>query len=268
MQSAKEGIGYYLFCFTRKHGGEIEGEGLTEGDRLSAWHWGQLAAIVSEVDLHNWTGTEAERCLQDINWLGPRVCRHEAVIGRMMSLSPVFPARFGTIFSSLTQLEEWVSARSELIEGFLDYIQDKREWAVKGLIDRELAKKAISETHTASLDTSQKSGMNYLQRKQWMSQIDRELNGWLNLTADNIAESLAAKSSDMRTLRLLSPQLSGREREMVWNWAFLVPDPQFDEFHQILENCNRELLTRGLELELTGPWAAYNFCPEQINKTQ
>ena len=62
--------------------------------------------------------------------------------------------------------------------------------------------------------------------------------------------------------RLVAPELSGRDGEMVLNSAYLVSDrPRFEGE---LTALARELSERGLELELTGPWPPYNFVSEEL----
>jgi hypothetical protein len=46
---------------------------------------------------------------------------------------------------------------------------------------------------------------------------------------------------------------------MVLNGVYLVPDDDLERFHAELPVVEAEFGSLGVELELTGPWPAYNF---------
>ena len=62
---------------------------------------------------------------------------------------------------------------------------------------------------------------------------------------------------------LQAPELSGREEEMVFNGAYLVTADR-GGFEAALASLAREIRDDGVDLELTGPWPAYNFVPEEL----
>ena len=60
-------------------------------------------------------------------------------------------------------------------------------------------------------------------------------------------------------LPLQRPEVSGRDGDMVLNGVYLVADEDHERFHAELEVLEAEFGSLGVELELTGPWPAYNF---------
>jgi hypothetical protein len=46
---------------------------------------------------------------------------------------------------------------------------------------------------------------------------------------------------------------------MILNGSYLVERGREDELRAVLEQLRAECADRGLALELTGPWPAYNF---------
>ena len=130
-------LAYYLYCLTLS-GCELRcaTTGVDERQPVLARACGETCAIYSEVELGEFTGESAEANMQDLTWLGPRVCRHEYVIEHIMSQAPVLPARFATLFSSLDSLEQFLVEHRVAIAGFFTELGEKQEWAVKGLLDR------------------------------------------------------------------------------------------------------------------------------------
>jgi hypothetical protein len=101
----------YLYCLT-PGGCGIQSSGIgVDGQRpVSVRDCGEIGAVLSEVELAEFCGESSEAHLQDLAWLGPRVCRHEAVIEELMSRVPVLPARFATLFTSVDSLQRSVLA--------------------------------------------------------------------------------------------------------------------------------------------------------------
>jgi hypothetical protein len=51
---------------------------------------------------------------------------------------------------------------------------------------------------------------------------------------------------------------------MVLNGVYLVPVSAETRFHAQIRALGQEFASLGLQLELTGPWPAYNFVPGAI----
>jgi len=76
-----------------------------------------------------------------------------------------------------------------------------------------------------------------------------------------VAELHAELSDRSSAAVLLRPQdrrLSGRDREMIFNGAYLVRRADAAGFAHRVESFGR-----GLELEVTGPWPPYHFAEAQ-----
>src|ERR1035438_8936614 len=135
---------YYLYCLTPGGCGiPSSGAGVDGQHPVSVRDCGGIGAVLSEVELAEFCGETAEARLQDLAWLGPRVCRHESVIEERMRRAPVLPARWATLFTSFEGLQQSVLARREPITGFFAQLGDQQEWAVKGLLDRGSALRGL-----------------------------------------------------------------------------------------------------------------------------
>lgn len=257
--------GFYLFCLARSSlVPAVAGEGLDGRAPLLSQRFLDIAAVVTLVSVDDFCGPEAESRMQDLSWVGPRACRHEEVIERVMGLSPVLPARFGTLFSSAASLEKWLGEHYGAVTEFLDQVGDKQEWAVKGLLDRGKARDEILSTRLANESESLASlspGRRYLQEQRIRSGAEKELNGWLKELSKGIANDLRRNSLDFRERRVLSSKGAPDGRGILWNWAFLVPRGEVAEFRLRIERVNAEYGSRGLVLELNGPWPPYSFSP-------
>ena len=53
----------------------------------------------------------------------------------------------------------------------------------------------------------------------------------------------------------------GRTEEMVFNAAFLLPSSAQAGWLETVRNVDRDARSKGLVLEVSGPWPPYHFCP-------
>lgn len=256
----------YLFCLAKGDLlSQISGTGLDGRTPLSLHRVEGLAAVCSPISLEGFCGPEAEANLQDPAWLGPRVCRHEEVVERVMSRSPVLPLPFGTIFSSLGALEARVRAHRGVLGAFLEKVAAQEEWAVKGFWDQAQAWRRLSVEklqQEADRLAGLSAGKRYFQQKKLEAAARAELRQWLQQTCQAVAEALGRYAVDHRRRKLRGQQATGGKREMVANWAFLVPRERVKDFQAQLGQDIAANSPRGLVFEYSGPWPPYSFAPD------
>ncbi len=223
---------------------------------------GEACAVYSEVELGEFLGESAEAHLQDLAWLGPRVCRHESVIEQVMSRASVLPARFATLFSSLDSLEQFILEHRETIAGFFAELGDKQEWAVKGLLDHVLALEKLGQSAAQEQVLDASPGKRYFQEKRIKAQLEREFNLHLREFCQRAAAALGTHAGGFRERKILTPVAEGTEAEVVLNWAFLIPPGTIEDFRASVERFNDDETFPGLMLALTGPWPPYSFVPD------
>jgi hypothetical protein len=257
---------YYLYCLTPGGCGiPSSGAGVDGQHPVSVRDCGGIGAVLSEVELAEFCGETAEARLQDLAWLGPRVCRHESVIEERMSRAPVLPARFATLFTSFEGLQQSVLARREAITGFFAQLGDQQEWAVKGLLDRGSALRGLGLSLQAAAQEAAPAaspGARYFQEKRIQARCERDLNLRLKEFCRCAAAALGARSGGFRERKVLVPVVAGYDTEVVLNWAFLLSPAALVDCRARLEALNGGAAFPGLTLTLTGPWPPYSFAPD------
>jgi hypothetical protein len=225
-------------------------------------HWLEhdgFGVAASVVDPSDWTGDAGAEHLKDLAWVGPRAYRHEQVVEAVMEAhAAVYPARFGTLYSRPDRLRQALDARRDLLRDFLASVEGTAEWAVKGLLDREQAA-------TRGDAPDDESGTAYLQRKKAQQEATAALDDWLDTVAETLFDPLAAQADDARVLSV--PADAGRDREVAFNWAFLVPEARTDAFRTAVQTQSDRYADDGVTLDLTGPWPPYTFRPSLEEET-
>lgn len=252
---------YYLYCLT-SCGRDIQASttGVDGRHATQLRVYEESCAAYCEVDLGEFVGERAEAQLQDLNWLGPRVCRHEVVIEQIMKQAPVLPARFATLFSSLESLDQFVLEHREGIAGFFAELGAQQEWAVKGLLDHADALERLSQP--AQEEPAGSLGGRYLQERRIKVQAERELNQRLKMFCQHVAAGLGVHAGGFRERKVVAPAAEGTAAEVVLNWAFLIPPEDIEAFRASLQRFNDDEAFPGLQLALNGPWPPYSFVPD------
>jgi hypothetical protein len=259
--------GLYLFCLARLSRLPtlpLKGKGLDGQNSLQVASFQDLAAVWSPVPLEDFCGPDAAERLRDLTWIGPRVIRHQEVVAGVMRHSPVLPARFGTIFSSPANLEKVLQHHHDTIAGFLKRLTDQAEWAVKGLLDRPYAQEkrfSLKLVREADRLGALSPGKRYFQEQRLRAGSDQELQLWLKEVCRKLWADLRDYAAEVRKRRLLSREATGSDKDMVLNWAFLVPEKAVAGFKARIQDGNAQYAEGGLVLECTGPWPPYSFCP-------
>jgi hypothetical protein len=245
----------YLYAIARDEPALPEGPGIEDRPVHRLRH-GSFAAVLSVVDRAAWVGAEGADHLESLSWVAPRAYRHEKIVEAVAEAAePVFPARFGTLFSTPERLRDALDTHQEPLLTYFDAVHGADEWAVKGLVDREKAKEHFVE----DVASTSESGRAYLQRQKQRQDADATLDDWLDEVADALLDPLATHARESRVLPVQGN--AGREEEVAFNWAFLVPRTQERAFRNEVGRQEQKYADRGLALDLTGPWPPYNFRP-------
>ena len=257
------GRALYVFCVARVDFlTMIDGTGLDGADRVQLIPFRDLVAVVSTVSVNDFCGPVAEARLKDLAWVGPRACRHEAVVERVMRSSPILPARFATLFSSRERLEAWLERHHAAISGTLDRVAGLEEWAVKGTLHKQNAEArllaAALERERGTLSPS--PGARYLEEQRIRATIGQELDIWVKDVCERVVTELLVHAVEFRE-RAVVPGALVAEGIGLLNWAFLVARRTVDDFSTCVQRINGELGEQGVVLEVSGPWPPYSFCP-------
>ncbi len=239
-------------------------EGIEEAHRPFIRRSGRVAAILSQVSRTEFCGATGEKNLQDLAWLAPRACVHQAALEQVMRLGPVLPARFGTLFSSTASVEDFMGKHEGAIARFLERVGGQEEWAVKGFLDQARAeadwmeRRRREEPCLAGLPP----GVTYLLEQSLRVQARQALDDRLAEACGGLLCELNSLATEIVPRGVLPQEVPEAARELVLNWALLLPEAAVADFRGRIERANAEQNPGGLAFEVSGPWPPYSFCPD------
>ena len=255
----------YLFCFARAGLlSTLDGTAIEGWNTLLLQPLDDIVAVLSTISTTDFSGPAAEARMQDPAWVVQSALRHDAVIEKAMRCSPVLPVRFGTIFSTTASLADCLARNYAVISMALDVLADREEWAVKGFLDKARLRGTLSAQALAAQEEKLRSltpGFRYLQEQRIRADVETALGRQMRDVCRETAQDLIAHAVEFRQRQVLAPEGAGEGREMLLNWAFLLPRDRVADFRAELDRLGAGYADLGVTLECTGPWAPYSFCP-------
>jgi hypothetical protein len=220
----------------------------TLGAELDVVGADDLGVVVSQVPLSDFDEDVLPGRLNDRAWLEEKARAHEDVVQRLLPLTTVVPLRFGSIHRDRAAVEAFLAAHRDELAEELQQIRGRVELGVKAW--------AEPTPGAASGEQRAASGREYLERRKAARDRAAEAAATFDERLRAIHEALLAVAEAGRLNRPQPRELTGEAREMVLNAAYLVPAGD-ERLAGELERLRRE--HPDLTLELTGPWAPYNF---------
>lgn len=205
-------------------------------------HYRNLAAVVSDAPLEVLDSTREN------------VFAHERVNETVMREHTVIPMSFGTIFKTREDIVELLRSAAEAFGDVLNKMQNKLEFGLKVLWDREHAIRELEnddeDIGRLKKELSSQKGPTYFARMQYGRLVDAALQARSERYVVEILDELRDVSVASRVNKPIGDK-------MIMNVAFLIfrdREAEFDaRVKAIASRFDR------LTFKYTGPWPPYNF---------
>jgi Gas vesicle synthesis protein GvpL/GvpF len=201
-----------------------------------------LAAIVSDAPLEVLDSTREN------------VLAHERVNETVMREHTVIPMSFGTIFKTREDIVELLRSAAEAFGDVLNKMQNKLEFGLKVLWDRDQAVRAVEQEDEdisrLKKEISGQKGPTYFARMQYGRLIDSALQARSERYVADILEQLREVSVASRINKPIGDK-------MIMNAAFLISRDQEAAFDAKVKSIAGRF--DKLTFKYTGPWPPYNF---------
>jgi hypothetical protein len=237
--------GKYVYCIVRSDRQRDFGSiGIGGGQKVFTVAYRNLAAVVSDTPIVIYDPTREN------------VLAHEFVNETVMREHTVIPMSFGTVFRSEDDVTELLRSTYQAFSDVLDKMQDKIEFGLKVLWDREKVianlERENDEIRRLKDEISRHtSSSTYFARMQLGRLIDSALEEMSTRYVSDIHEALKPVAVASRSNKPIGDR-------MILNAAFLVDRAQEQAFDERVKETSRkyeDLLT----FKYSVPWPPYNF---------
>jgi ribonuclease HI len=218
---------------------------------------------VSAVPLVDYGEAALQVRLTDATWTAIRAMRHERVVEHFAKHTAVVPLRFGTIFLRRDPISRMLDDRRAELQAIIERLRGREEWGITIYRDQATLMAAITSLSPRLREMSARAakatpGQGYLLRKEIDALRTDEARAETRRVIAEIEHELASLCDDAARLRVLKNEAT-EQGEVTAKMAFLISRERFGEFHTAAERLAQAYAASGFQLELTGPWPAYNF---------
>jgi hypothetical protein len=237
--------GKYVYCIVRHDRPRDFGEiGIGGGRRVYTVQHRDLAAVVSDTPIVIYDPTREN------------VLAHEFVNETVMREFTVIPMSFGTVFRSEDDVSELLRSTYQAFSDVLEKMQDKIEFGLKVLWDREKVIASIERDNEEIRRlkdeiTRNASSSTYFARMQLGRLVEAALEEMGNRYVADVHETLKQVAVASRSNKPIGDR-------MIMNAAFLVERTREREFDERVKEISRRY-DDILSFKYTGPWPPYNF---------
>jgi hypothetical protein len=205
-------------------------------------HFREIAAVVSSTPMVALDPTR------------DNVLSHQRVNETVMQDHTVIPMSFGTVFKTDDDIIELLRSAYDAFTDVLNKMQDKLEFGLKVLWDRDLIIHEIEaedeDIHRLKGEISSQTGSTYFARMQYGRLIDAALQARSERYVSEIFEALRNVSVASRSNKPIGDR-------MIMNAAFLVARSAEQAFDARVRDIGQRY--DKLTFKFTGPWPPYNF---------
>jgi hypothetical protein len=205
-------------------------------------HYRTLAAVVSDAPLEVLDSTREN------------VLAHERVNETVMREHTVIPMSFGTIFKTREDIVELLRSAAEAFGDVLNKMQNKLEFGLKVLWDRDLAIREVEsedeDIGRLKKEISGQKGPTYFARMQYGRLVDAALQTRSERYVAHILDQLRDVSVASRINKPIGDK-------MIMNAAFLISREKETAFDARVKSIAGRF--DKLTFKYTGPWPPYNF---------
>ena len=230
---------------------------------------GSLTAWYKLIERSDFEGPIAEKNLADIQWLTPRVLAHEAIVSQISQRIPLYPSRFGALFSSLDRIREIASLNALGLQSFFQRIRGKSEWGIKFFGDSARMAVIVAERDGILQAGKATNGVNYLKLRQMQRAHTISAAGVFQSQVALAKEALTQRYQDLVSRPILNTTKTSTNEQLLGNLAILVRGGESDDLIAWASDWNEVQFTAlGMRAQVTGPWPAYSFCPKLIDLSE
>jgi hypothetical protein len=182
------------------------------------------------------------------------VLAHQRVNETVMQQHTVIPMSFGTVFKTDDDIIELLRSAYDAFTDVLNKMQDKFEFGLKVLWDREQIIREIEEEdediRRLKGEISSQKGSTYFARMQYGRLIDAALQARSERYVSEVFQALRDVSVASRSNKPIGDR-------MIMNAAFLVGRESENSFDMRVKDIGQRF--DKLTFKYTGPWPPYNF---------
>ncbi len=221
-----------------------------------------FTAIISKVPLEEFGEDALKKSIANMQWL-ERVARaHDAIVRHISSLSTIVPVRFGTVFLTAKNIEDFLVNNQQQLRSLLDSLNNLWEMGITLEFDEQKIAETLYDCSKEIRDLEAKinaagTGAAYLLKKKLETMQTDYVTMLIEEQTDAFTAVIATLVTRIKKGEL--KRLPEKGLRCYVNLACLVPKDTVDSFKQQVSSIADSSNLKGITVRITGPWPPYSF---------
>ncbi|MCP3026945.1 GvpL/GvpF family gas vesicle protein [Halobacillus sp. A5] len=239
-------------------------KGIDNEHELQMKNYGDISAVFCHVEEEEYGEEVLQEKTNQMDWVQEKAFHHHEILMNIRERTALIPMKFCTIYQSEANLDDMVHNHQDQMKALIERLDGKEEWNLKVYCDRDQLSKNVAD-HNLNIkekkdEIAQMSkGRQYLESRKLDQYVQQEVEREQDAFGSALHEQLTAYSVEDTVKKNWNRDVTGKDEEMCWNSAYLVPLERVEDFLEIITNENEKHKSSGWILEATGPWPAYHF---------
>ncbi|WP_173918091.1 GvpL/GvpF family gas vesicle protein [Halobacillus sp. Marseille-Q1614] len=239
-------------------------KGIDDEHEVHLKEFGELSAVVCHVDESEYGEEVLEEKTNQMEWVQKKAFHHHEMLMKLNEEKTIIPMKFCTIYQSENSLAKMIDDYKSQMLTLIEQLDGKEEWNLKIYCDREKLTKLVAD-HNLNIKEKKEEiaqmskGRQYLETRKLDQYIEQEAEKEEAQFGSDLHGQLIEWSIQDTVKKNWKRDVTGREEDMCWNSAYLVPLKDVENFLGLISEASEKHKDSGYILEVTGPWPAYHF---------
>ena len=272
-----ENIGWYLYGITRAEDGTPDSMSTAiaadANEPVETISYGGLAAVLRRVPLDDFTPEALSAHSEDPAWIEAAARRHNATIEAIHRERTILPAKFGSVYTRLEDVQTALRDEHDVLLEQLNGIKSCDEWGVRlygdvATIWQRADLEQESVQHLRQELASASPGRAYFLQRKLADELTRAVDNLLDDLVGQAYAHFARHARAGQVTRQIAGSRISRDVESVevLRAAFLVSREAGDAFVEDVRRFSES--QPGLRCEYSGPWPPYSFVAQTERSEQ
>lgn len=264
-------FGLYAYGLVGKSPKQLNILGIDKKNKVYSVEGGRICVMVSKIDTDKFQD-EIKKLLSKLTKAAGTVPNeteeilrgHEDVVDALMKLTAVVPFKFGTILKDEEAASKMLREYAEKFKKLLSKFTGREEWGLNVYADNQEFKKRLvkDKPRLKNLDEEKgklSKGTAYLLGRKMEEELKDDIAARLAKVSEIIFQEAGKNAYEAKLNKTLPQKLTGKNKEMILNTAFLIEREKVARFCQQVKRLIEKYEPLGLDIEVSGPWPPYSF---------
>jgi len=221
--------------------------------------YNELALYYHKVSLNEFSEENLKKNLNNLEWLEKHVIEYEKEMEKLNSETTVIPFKFGTVYTSIENMEDFFSSYYDTFVESISYLQDKLEWGIKIFLSRSQFRRWL-DSKIQDDSSGKATGAAFFKRKKKEIEMMEQEDVSLNSIVSEICSEIKKNVIELKEVDFLEGPGNNKSLfKPIYGLGVIMEIFKTTILSSLIDKLTNRHKEKGIILRLSGPWPPYNF---------